>query len=154
MSTRQEFIASREAEFARTLAVNGLRMTHQRLEIVREIAGARDHPDAETLLRRVRRRVPMLSPDTVYRTLDMLAGNGLVARIPMPRANRFDPDLTPHHHFVCGRCDRVVDVGADVLGPLPAAPETLEGIGRVQSVHLQIWGVCDACEEGQTKKRQ
>jgi Fur family transcriptional regulator, peroxide stress response regulator len=147
VGTRQEFIASREAEFARALAANGLRMTHQRLEIVRELAGAKDHPDAEAILRRVRRRLPMLSPDTVYRTLDVLAGHGLVARIPMPRANRFDPDLTPHHHFVCSRCGRVVDVGVDALGPLPPTPEALEGIGHVDSVHLQVWGVCDECRQ-------
>jgi Fur family transcriptional regulator, peroxide stress response regulator len=147
MGKRQEFRANREGEFARVLAVNGLRMTQQRLEIVRELAAAQDHPDAETLLHRVRRRVPMLSPDTVYRTLEVLASHGLVARIPMPRANRFDPDLTPHHHFVCSRCGRVLDVGVDVLGPVPSAPAALEGIGQVDSVHLQIWGVCDACEE-------
>ena len=149
MDNGQEFIAGREVRFAHALAANGLRMTHQRLEIVRELASAKDHPDAETLLHRVRARVPMLSLDTVYRTLDVLAEHGLVARIPMARANRFDPDLALHHHFVCSRCGGVVDVACDALGPLPSAPAALEGIGHVDSLHLQIWGVCDSCgDEG------
>ena len=129
------------------LKAAGLRLTRQRLEIIREIAGAVDHPDADVIFHRVRERVPTISPDTVYRTLDVLARRGLVERIPMPRATRFDPDLSPHHHFVCDRCGRLVDVRTDVISPVPAPPTVLDGIGDVHSVHLQMWGTCKTCME-------
>jgi Fur family peroxide stress response transcriptional regulator len=132
-------IAEREREFAASLAASGMRMTHQRLEIIRELAAADDHPDAELVFRRVRERVPTLAHDTVYRALAVLVTQGLVERIAMPRATRFDPDRTVHHHFVCDRCGRLLDLSPELV------PAALPGVGRVRSVNLELWGVCDAC---------
>lgn len=139
-----EALAEREGAFVECLKARGFRMTPQRLEIVREVARAHDHPDAETLLRRVRGRVPTLSQDTVYRTLAVLVEEGLVGRVLMPRATRFDPDLDPHHHFICDHCGRLVDIGTEVVPPLEI-PVVLTGIGDVRSVSLEICGVCDTC---------
>ena len=51
------------------LKAAGVRVTHQRLEIFREVASSTAHPDAETVFRGVRDRLPTVSLDTVYRTL-------------------------------------------------------------------------------------
>ena len=40
---------------------SGVKLTHQRLEIFRELALSREHPDAETLLRGVQGRLPTVS---------------------------------------------------------------------------------------------
>lgn len=140
--------AIRVEGFARALKSRGLRMTPQRLEIIREIAKAKDHPGADTILARVRERVPMLSPDTVYRTLDVLVDAGLISRVFMPRATRFDPELKSHHHFICERCGTVIDIETEAVSPVPSLPEVLEGIGDVRAVHVQIRGVCQACGRG------
>jgi Fur family peroxide stress response transcriptional regulator len=59
---------------------SGLRITHQRTEVFRELARSAAHPDAETLYLWVRRRVPTISRDTVYRTLVALEARGLVRK--------------------------------------------------------------------------
>ncbi|MDA8177928.1 MAG: transcriptional repressor, partial [Deltaproteobacteria bacterium] len=70
----------------------GVKLTHQRLEIFREIAGSTKHPDAETVYRGVRARVPTVSLDTVYRTLWLLDGLGLITTLgPRRESVRFDP---------------------------------------------------------------
>ena len=61
--------ARRVEQLALALRDSGLRLTHQRLEIVRVIAADRTHPDVETVYEAVRKRVPTISLDTVYRTL-------------------------------------------------------------------------------------
>jgi Fur family peroxide stress response transcriptional regulator len=139
-----EVIAEREKAFASALVADGLRMTHQRLEIIREIAAADDHPDADEILHRVRRRVPTLSRDTVYRSLAVLVRRGLVKRITTPRATRFDPDPAAHHHFVCDNCGRLEDVGVGVVRS-PEVPPMLPGIGEVRAVHVEMRGICAAC---------
>lgn len=145
MVLSRQTVTDREADFVSSLAGSGLRRTHQRLEILRELAAAEDHPDAETIFERVRQRVPTLSQDTVYRTLAALVAQGVVARVPMPRATRFDPDRKPHHHFVCEQCGGLVDVGPEMVSS-PHVPGVLAGIGDVHSVSLEIWGVCNACK--------
>ena len=61
----------------------GLRLTHQRLEILRELVGAKDHPSAEMVFGRVRRRLPTISLDTVYRTLSTFDELGIIMRVPV-----------------------------------------------------------------------
>ena len=79
-------------------------MTHQRLEIFREVASTIEHPDADTVFRAVQRRMPTVSLDTVYRTLWMLHDLGLVTTLgPQRNGVRFDANLERHHHYVCVR---------------------------------------------------
>ena len=89
---------------------NGLRLTHQRLEILRELVGAKDHPSAEMVFGRVRKRLPTISLDTVYRTLATFDEYGLIMRVPVTGdQGRFDADTSPHHHFVCQNCKAIYD---------------------------------------------
>ena len=92
--------AAHRLEHLKTVAKkSGVKLTHQRLEIFRELAAAQDHPDAETLFRAVQRRMPTVSLDTVYRTLWMLHRLGLVTTLgPQRDGIRFDANLAPHHH--------------------------------------------------------
>jgi Fur family peroxide stress response transcriptional regulator len=136
-------IIEREQRLADGVREGGLRLTHQRLEIIRELARAADHPDAEELLRRVRVRVPTISLDTVCRTVAVLADRSLVRAVATRHATRFDPDCSPHHHFVCGRCGRLEDVEHHAVEV--GAPPRLEGVGEIESVHLELRGVCLLC---------
>lgn len=134
----------RERVFAEALKADGLRMTHQRLEVIRELASATHHPDADALFRSVRERVPTISRDTVYRTLSTLASRGLIERIASPGGARFDPDVSMHHHFACVRCGRILDLGTEDLGSLDI-PADLPDVAEVTSVRLEIKGVCAEC---------
>lgn len=143
-----EVIERREAALVAALKGAGLRLTHQRLEVVRELAAAHDHPDADELCRRVRGRVPTISLDTVYRTLAVFVDRGLVARVTTPRATRFDPDLAPHHHFVCTSCGELYDVPPRFAAV--RAVEAIPGVGRVRTVCVEFHGVCAACGARET----
>lgn len=134
----------REQAFAEALKSDGLRMTHQRLEVIRELASATQHPDVDELFRAVRERVPTISRDTVYRTLATLVSRGLIERIAVPGAARFDPDVSLHHHFMCVQCMRIFDLGDDDLGGL-VVPEGLTGVDKIISARLEIKGVCAEC---------
>ncbi len=123
----------------------GLKLTHQRIEVYRELARTGEHPDAETLYRRVRRRLPTISRDTVYRTLWGLEELGLVDTLGHAgRQVRFDANVGPHHHFVCTRCGRVEDISCpdfDRLSP----PRAVKALGRVERITVELRGVCAAC---------
>lgn len=141
-----EDVETRVAVFARALRESGLRLTHQRLEVAREIASSSAHPDTETIYQSVRRRVPTISLDTVYRTLAALEELGLIHRVEaMAGAARYDPNLDRHHHFVCTRCGRIRDVYSDSLDELEV-PESASEVGRVESITVQLNGVCGECQ--------
>ena len=62
----------RVARFLGARKRSGLRMTHQRLWLFREVARSEEQPDAETVRPQLRRRLRDLSLDIVYRTLRVL----------------------------------------------------------------------------------
>jgi Fur family peroxide stress response transcriptional regulator len=135
------------------LRAGGLRLTHQRLEVVREIAGTDEHPDVETVYRAVRRRVPTISLDTVYRALGALAGLGLVGRVHAGGPVRYDANTSRHHHFVCTRCGAVRDVEGGSLDAWDPA-QAMDLPGTVESVEVQFKGVCVQCRPpGSTPSR-
>lgn len=124
----------------------GVKLTHQRLEIFRALASTEAHPDADTLHRTVRRRMPTISLDTVYRTLWMLHDLGLVMTLgPQPDRARFDANLEQHHHFVCLRCGLVRDFESEALARLPL-PRSVAALGRVRDAHVEVRGTCGACQ--------
>ena len=131
----------------------GVKMTHQRLEICREIASATDHPDADTVHLGVRQRVPTVSLDTVYRTLWLLRDLGLIDTLTTggPRM-RFDGDSAPHHHFICMRCGEVYDFYSEEFNRLQV-PKEVRAQGTVRKTHVEMRGICSRCARARASRK-
>lgn len=141
---------SQEAErrlkaFKQACKAAGEKLTSQRLEIFREIASSEEHPDAESIYRGVRARLPNVSLDTVYRTLWWLTRLGIVTTLgPTQDRTRFDANLTRHHHFVCIRCGLTRDFYSEELDSL-MLPESVAAIGSIERTQVEVKGICHAC---------
>ena len=142
----------------RDLKRAGLKITPQRVAIVRQFAGDESHPTAQDLFERLRPSFPSMSFATVYNTLDTLARAGLagVVRLPGKRgdAARFDPNTGPHHHAVCDRCGAVLDIAAGTLQPTRGAIDKVRRAAPGFSVHAveRIYrGLCARCARENAK---
>ncbi|MBW1971134.1 MAG: transcriptional repressor, partial [Deltaproteobacteria bacterium] len=69
MELNKQEIERRMERFNEICRNSGEKLTHQRIEIFREVAQTGEHPDAEKVHQGVRKRMPTVSLDTVYRTL-------------------------------------------------------------------------------------
>ena len=147
MKTGGGEVGRRLDQFRAACRKAGVKLTHQRLEIFREIAASLDHPDAETVFRGVRARVPTVSLDTVYRTLWLLDGLGLITTLgPRRESVRFDPNLEHHHHYVCVQCGRAKDFESAPLTVL-TIPASVKKFGSVMTTHVEARGICVACAQ-------
>ena len=141
-------VERRLEEFKSACRKARVKLTHQRLEIFRELAASLEHPSAETVFRAVQKRMPTVSLDTVYRTLWMLNDLGLVTTLgPRRESVRFDANLAPHHHYICTRCGLARDFESPELNSLDI-PDAARQFGRVASVHVEIRGTCGQCARG------
>jgi Fur family peroxide stress response transcriptional regulator len=132
----------------------GVKLTHQRLEIFRELAATEGHPDAESLFRAVQERMPTVSLDTVYRTLWMLHDLRLVATLgPKREGIRFDANLEQHHHYVCVRCGLVRDFESEELNSL-RVPRSVKGLGGILDARVEVRGVCARCQQVQETSKK
>ncbi len=145
MAVHEPEIASYMARFEQVFREAGARLTHQRMEIFREVARSGDHPDAETIYHQIRERMPTVSLDTVYRTLWLLAKLRLITTLGSGRGRaRFDANLNRHHHFVCVKCGKMRDFYSDEFDEL-TLPKSLGDLGRVETTHVEARGVCLEC---------
>lgn len=132
----------------------GVKLTHQRLEIFREVAASVDHPSAEAVLTALKPRMPTVSLDTVYRTLWLLNDLGLVSTLgPKKESVRFDANLTHHHHYVCLRCGLARDFESVELNAL-RIPESVAQFGSIDATHVEVRGVCSRCAKKSQKNRR
>jgi Fur family peroxide stress response transcriptional regulator len=144
-------IDERVAAFVESCRRQGVKATHQRTEILRELAGSEEHPDAETIHARVRKRIPAISLDTVYRTLKMLEDKGVIARVGSLRDRaRFDANVDHHHHFVCTECGLIGDFYSEALDRFPV-PSDVSRMGSVAGVYVEFRGRCLTCQRGGKK---
>ena len=94
--------------------------------LLEELKKLRSAPTADELYEKVRRRLPRISPGTVYRNLEALSRRGLVEKLQVAGTQkRFDASRHPHYHARCVRCGRVGDV--QVL-PLSSVEETVRDV--------------------------
>ena len=145
MKITKKEVEQRMRNFEAVCRGEGIKLTHQRMEIFREIAQTEDHPDAEQIFLRVRDRMPTVSLDTVYRTLWLLNDLGLVVTLGSSRERtRFDANLSSHHHFVCGKCGYTRDFYSNELDNIKL-PESVVSYGEVEATHVEVRGICQEC---------
>ena len=96
------------------LLKKGMRSTKQRACVYWSILDKQDHPTADDILLRVRKKLPSISLATVYNCLETLVDCGLVRQVNLDRAStRFCPNLAPHAHFKCSETGKIFDLSLD-----------------------------------------
>ena len=153
MNLSSKEIETRLNNFKKVLKSAGLKYTHQRMEIFKELAQSKEHPDADTIYQSVSRRVPAVSIDTVYRTLALLEEAKLINRVQvLSNRVRYDANTERHHHFVCTECGQVRDFHSQQLNDCPVF-QSVQDIGIVKSLNVQLRGICLACNDKKNKKQ-
>jgi len=126
-----------------------VRMTRQRMAIYRALAETASHPTADDLYRTVQGQYPRMSRNTVYYTLGVLRQAGLVQEVNVGHeVARFDANVSLHHHVICLRCCRIVDVMDDGLNRLVVSDEQAKGF-HILGHRVEFHGYCAGCRRAQ-----
>lgn len=156
MSKRSNHTGNKEAtalDFQETLTdlkARGLKLTPQRIEILRVLAAAGAPLSAQEVFITVRKTLPSISLDTVYRNLALLTQDGLANQVNLQvkESARFEFQ-TPghhHHHLVCLGCSKSICVETC---PLPTDIKSTEDPGfKVVGHAFEMYGYCSTCQEG------
>lgn len=131
--------------FRREAKANGLKITPQRTAIFQELLKAKDHPTAESIHKRIVKKIPNISFDTVNRTLSTFSEIGLIKVVEgYWKARRYDPDTGAHHHFRCVRCARIIDFHNKDYDNL-AIPAEIGERFTVTGKKVALEGLCGRC---------
>ena len=104
---------------------HGISPSPQRVAVARFILHTSEHPSADEVWSRVKKRFPLVSRATVYNTLNLFVEKGLIRRFVLTEGRVvFDPETRDHHHFIDEESGKIYDVpwGALKVRNVPSLP--------------------------------
>ncbi|MBO5199081.1 MAG: transcriptional repressor [Lachnospiraceae bacterium] len=121
------------------------KFSRQRESIKEYLMNTKEHPTADAIYAKVRETFPNISLGTVYRNLHFLVEHGEIIKLScMDGSDHFDADLSPHHHFVCKCCSRILDLDMEPIEHI----NTLANAhfkGRIEGNVTYFYGICEEC---------
>ncbi len=125
----------------------GHRVTGPRRALARLIAEQPGHFTADHLVARARAEGIDVGRATIFRSLDVLAGLGVVERLDLPSGGHAFVGCEPshHHHLVCSACGSSTDVADSGLADLVAELGRRSGY-RIETHRLELFGTCPRCQ--------
>ena len=122
-----------------------LKYSRQRESIKTCLMGRKDHPTADALYTSIQEQFPNISLGTVYRNLNLLVDLGEIRKLSCgDGTDHFDYDTSPHYHFVCKECGKIMDISMN------AAKGLEEEAGRhvngtIEDHTIFFYGTCGDC---------
>lgn len=147
-------------EASQVLAGAGLRVTRPRRAVVELLERASSPLDPAQVHKELTSQGVPIDRASVYRVLSVLEEQGLVHRVLSTQGymachppthlhlqHQGEPlDHSCHHHLICSRCQKTVEIHCDGLVSLVAAIQDGTGF-KVQAHSLEVRGICRACQE-------
>ncbi len=129
------------------LREKGYKLTPQRIMVLDTLHEAEEHITAPEIYARVRVKYPGINKSTVYRTLELLKEMDLVAETELggERLYYHHAEKGRHHHLVCQRCGKIIDLDENLLFPLRDALRQ-EYRFEADLRHLALFGHCLRCK--------
>ncbi len=130
------------------LMEKGYRLTPQRLMVLEAIEHSENHISAEEIHAQVVKSYPRVNISTTYRTLTLLERLGMVTQTDLGGGCiRFHPaERGHHHHLICEKCGKTVDLEESALVPLKRSLRERYGFEADLS-HLAVSGLCSQCRD-------
>ncbi|HVT69315.1 MAG TPA: Fur family transcriptional regulator [Trebonia sp.] len=127
------------------LRSRGYRVTPQRQLVLEAVAGL-GHATPEEIAASVQRTARGVNISTIYRTLELLDGLGLLTHTHL---NHGAPTYhlasdADHVHLVCQNCGKIDEAGPEEVAPLTKVLDQRHGFETNVS-HLTVFGRCDDC---------
>ena len=143
-----------EKKLSSILRQRGYKLTPQRRAVIGAIAISRDHVTPAEIHDRVRPEHPGIGLVTVYRTLDILAGLGLICEVHSGgncRSYLMRRPSEHHHHLICSDCGTVADFTECDLSELQNKLSVRTGFA-IDGHLLEFSGRCRGCQTTGTER--
>lgn len=129
-------------KYIKELKEHNIKITSQRLEILKYLDEHHTHPDADHIYSELKKNHPSLSRTTVYNALEILKKKGMIQSLTISGSElRYDISRTQHHHFLCKECQKILDIEIQC----PNINRTIADGHHVEEVHGYFKGICKQC---------
>ena len=138
------------------LKQKNIKITSQRLEILRYLDQNRMHQSVDQIYNKLKNKNPSLPKTTVYNSLQILAKEGIIKTISISNSElRYDFNNNNHHHFLCKKCGKIIDVDIkckncyvnhDNEFKCPNVIDLIKKGYEIDEIHGYFKGLCNDCK--------
>jgi len=129
-------------KYVTILKQNQLKITPQRLAIMKYLDENRTHPTADRIYIDLKEKNPALSKTTVYNSVETLKEHDIIQSLTISGSeSRYDFENKMHHHFLCKKCGTIIDIGIKC----PNIGKIIESGHNIEEVHGYFKGICKKC---------
>lgn len=119
-----------------------IKPTYERLRILKYLAENKVHPTVIMIYDEVVKEIPTISKTTVYNTLNLFIEKGIILPIYITgKEERYDITTKPHHHFLCEKCRRIIDIDIEC----PYFKKGYIDGHKITELHGYFKGICKEC---------
>lgn len=104
------------------------------------------HPSAEDLYKAIKKKYPMVSLATVYKTLELLGRIGIVKELSFPDGARYDANADTHINLVCLNCGKIEDMIDEKSLQVLESNVVKKSKYRILSRRFELYGYCNECQ--------
>jgi Fur family ferric uptake transcriptional regulator len=137
-----------EADFKKILREMNLKVTTQRLAILKVLGRSKKHVTAQEVFEIIEKNFPDMGFATVYRFLRKLSEHSYVNEIRMgglPARYEFK-SATHHDHLTCIKCEKIVEFENYAIEA--QQEKVAEQFGFTLTSHvLELYGICPTCQK-------
>lgn len=127
------------------LKANSCKITPQRIAVYQVIKEANDHPNAETVFKKLEPMYPTMSLATVYKSLELFSKLGLIQVINIGENSfRYDGKIEDHQHIICSKCSKIEDLSNTLFEDLILKVQDSSKY-KVEKQQLCFYGICSDC---------
>ena len=127
------------------LTGHDIKPSPQRLAIMDYLMHSCTHPTIDEMHTSLVRQMPTLSKTTIYNTLRTFVEHGAAQMLTInEKTTCYDADTEPHAHFICERCNKVIDLYHGTEDIFPKC-ETMHG-HLIKSMQVYYKGICKDCK--------
>ena len=131
-------------KYVRQLKEKNLKITPQRLEILKYLDEHRTHPTVDEIYQNLKKNNPSLSKTTVYNSVETLDQYHIIKSITITGNEvRYDYNREMHHHFLCKTCGEIIDIEV----ACPMQDNMLDCKHQIDETHGYFKGICKNCLE-------
>jgi len=136
-------------KYVKLLKENSIITTPQRLEILRYLDDHRIHPTADQIYIDLKEKTPSLSKTTVYNSLEIFKEHSIIQTLTISGSEiRYDFNCNMHHHFMCKKCNRIIDLDISC----PHIDKIRKEGYQIDEAHGYFKGICKECIQKEKTK--
>lgn len=131
------------AELIPFLKERGLRITPQRILILKTIYSLDSHPTVED----IHRQLPYISLATIYNNIKLFVSLRILKELPYGNGlSKYELANQPqHYHILCQSCGDIFDFNYPILKEIEQVASKLTQF-KINTHQMEVYGLCPTCQ--------